>query len=98
MKNEGIFSLKDIQGDGNCFFNAIILSPKINFECPLDLKDQMAEQFQYNNEAKALYNKMFQNEEPYETFVKGIARQGKHQGTKAALFICFIFEVNVHDF
>ena len=74
VKNEGIFSLKDVQGDGNCFFNAVILPPKINFECPLDLKDQMAEQLQYNNEAKALYNKMFQNEEPHETFVKGIAR------------------------
>ena len=29
--------------DGNCFFNAVVLSPEINVECPLDLKDQMAE-------------------------------------------------------
>ena len=31
VKNEGISSLKDVQGDRNCFFNAVILSLEINY-------------------------------------------------------------------
>ena len=84
-----------VQRDGNCFFNAIVLSPNINIECPFDLKYQMAEQLLNNNNAKALYNEMFPSEEPFKTFIKGIGRGGKYQGTKAALFICFMFEVNI---
>lgn len=95
VKNEGLFRLKDVQGDGNCFFNAVVMSHEINIECPLDLKDQMAAELMNNKEAKAIYNEMFPSEKEYETFVKGIARRGKYQGTKAALFVCFMFEVNI---
>ena len=84
---EGLFTLKDVRGDGNCFFNAVVLSPEINIECPLDLKDEMSEKLIGSNEAKDTYYEMFPNEEPYETFAEGIGRRGKYQGTKAALFI-----------
>ena len=96
VKNLGLFRLKDVSGDGNCFFNAIVLSKDLNFECSLDLKNQMASLLMRNKEAKVIYNEVFaDNKEEYETFVKGVGRRGKHQSTKAALFICYMFEVNI---
>ena len=92
---DGMFTVKDVRGDGNYSFNAVVLSSDINIQCPLDLKDDMAAKLQDNNEAKVIYNEIFSNEEPYETFVDGIGRREKYQDTKAVVFIGMLYGVNM---
>jgi hypothetical protein len=56
VEDLGLFRLKDVVGDGNCFFNALVLSQDINIDCPIELMEFLVKSLIKNPKAKNLYD------------------------------------------
>ena len=53
-----VFKLCNVLGDGNCFFNGLVLSEHITIADPQDLRTYIVKKVQGSKEARALYHKV----------------------------------------
>lgn len=91
----GMFRMVDVEGDGNCFFNALCVCPEIRMEDPSELRQTLVEFLMNNGEAASVYTNVLKQIVPYETFIRKLRRRGTWAGTSAAVFICMMFNVNI---
>ena len=69
----GLFRFKNVLGDGNCLFNALVISKDINMECPIELREFMVDQLLGNIKAKRLYDSIV-NDMEFESWLKDLSR------------------------
>jgi hypothetical protein len=98
VRDLGYFSVKDVDGDGNCFFNALVHSSYINLKCPTRLRNYVVDSLRGDSdvaqEARSLYDIVVKGTE-FDSWLTELQTPGTWQGTTAALFICLLFEINV---
>ena len=47
----GFFMIEDVIGDGNCFFNALVLSNNIDISCPRKLRATLCDAIESENKS-----------------------------------------------
>ena len=100
LKAHGFFKFRDSFGDGNCFFNSLVLSAEINFSCPFSLRDFVVNQIKKDPLSKEIFHSIESvnhddNGTTFDSWVSNLSNRGTWQGTTAAVFVCRYLECNV---
>jgi hypothetical protein len=91
----GFFRVCDVPGDGNCFFNALVLSPQITMTCPAELRNLVVKMLEENQEAKRLYFEIVKTNQPFDSWVNNIRRPGKWVGSDVSIFVCMMLDITM---
>ena len=97
-----VFKLVDVPGDGNCFFHSVSLSPLLNLSIHGILRNILVERIEdilSNREEHQDVLSMFHEISPHKkifTWLENIKQKNVWGDDRAALFVAYIFEVNVH--
>ena len=92
----GLFRLQDVMGNGNCLYNAAVLSPHIRFTCPLEFRDHLFKAIDEKGQlSQYVYYEVAQETDEFESWIQKMRKPGVWAGTTIALFISWIFNVNI---
>ena len=92
----GLFRITDVLGDGNCLYNALVKSPDIRFSCPLKFREHLFEAIEERGDlAEHLHYKVAKETDDFEAWIEKMRKPGTWGGTTVALFVCWIFNVNI---
>ena len=100
-KDDIVFRLIDVPGDGNCFFHAVSLSPLLNLLDHCALRTYLVERIEnilLNQEEHQDVLSFFHFISPTKrinTWLENIRKNNAWGDGRAALFVAYIFEVNV---
>jgi hypothetical protein len=95
LPQTGLFRVCDVRGDGNCFFNALVLSPQITIKCPAELRNLVVKMLEENPEAKRLYFEIVKTNQPYDSWVDYVRRPGTWVGSDVSIFVCMMLDINL---
>ena len=99
VEDLGLFMIEDVMGDGNCFFNALVLSKHIDVSCPRKLRASVCDAIEDQNKRtlmKYIYTEIAKESEVMFTeWTRKLRCNGYWGGATAALFVCYVFEINI---
>ena len=97
-KNDNIFKLNDVPGDGNCFFHSVALSDLVNISNHSDLREHLAETISHvasnKNEHKEVIE-LFELTGGNVKLQSWIDKIKTWADQSSALFIAYIYQINV---
>ena len=96
-----LFKVEDVPGDGNCFFHAVSLSPLLNVSDHGILRNILVERVEdilsnreQHQDVLSLFHKISPHKKIF-TWLENIKQSNTWGDNRAALFVAYIFEVNV---
>ena len=96
VKDHGIFKFIDSIGDGNCFFNALVLSSDINIENPDELRSILVKSIKGKAYFKSIYSKLdASNDMPYDKWIINLSIRGTWQDQTTAALLFLLFQINI---
>ena len=95
LKAHGFFKFRDSFGDGNCFFNSLVLSAEINFICPFSLRDFVVNQIKKDPLSKEIFHSIESvnhddNGTTFDSWVSNLATTERGQGL---LQLCLFVDI-----
>ena len=100
-KDDIVFKLVDVPGDGNCFFHSVSLSPLLNVSDHGILCNILVERIEgilsnrgEQQDVLSLFHKISPHKKIF-TWLENIKQNNVWGNDRAALFVAYIYEVNV---
>jgi len=91
----GLFEVRDVKGDGNCFYSALALSDELNVKCQEELRHLLNEKVAELPLARSLYKRFAKNNTSFDAWVEKVKQSRSWAGELEAVFVCLLFNINV---
>ena len=94
-----VFCLKDVIGDGNCFFHALVPSLSMNVDCDAELHRLLVNYIETSlpipdKKILEIY-KANAGDDNFTSWLQNLKQPGSWAGTCAATFLSIYFKINI---